>query len=644
MAESVVGRRSSQPMLAIFLLLAGIYLLTSGGHTYASDEEQIFGVTTSLVEHGSFALNAGTGEPPIYSSYGPGQSVLAVPLYVAGHAVATAFPPWGEAYITRAIISWFNPLVTAAVAALVCLAALRLGYGARPATAVALIYGLATMAWPHSKTFFTEPLASGLTFAAFVVLLEGGGWGMRAGQRQIRYIISGILATLACTVKIQSGLALPLLGLYVLYQAYQQAKETRRPSSFILPASSFALGAAVGLGALGLYQWALFGSPLSSGYGNASGVFSGDWAKGLYGLLLSSGKGIVWYAPPLALMPLGLIWLYRRDRAAALLCGSMALATLLFYGKVTFWHGDGAWGPRYLNMALPFMALPLVAVADAALSGRRIAAVTLATTLILAMPVQIAGEAISINAYIEMQDSERQRHFVPSQSPILGHLRLAAAQIGMAYDLALAPNSMVLREGFSYSEGDRDHGEQLPRWTLPSARIDLRPPASDNLLVTLSVSGCRPIPVPPATLGLRLDDTQLGGVAACPPRRIALLLPSRPSHLQIDSPAWNPADAGIEREGPLGFYLSRAEAWADTTPMILRGNPIPIPPLPAGSVSLRRWESDYRYGHWDVWPWYLANSGLPTTPSYLLATVWAGIALGMLGAGALLLRSAITDH
>ncbi len=632
--------RSATLPLAIFLLLAGIYLLTSGGHTYATDEEQLFGATVSLANYGSFALNAGTGDPPVYSSYGPGQSVVALPLYLAGRAVAAAFPSVGTAYLTRAAVGWLNPLVTAAVAALVALAALRLGYGPRSAAAAALIYGLATLAWPHSKTFFAEPLSGGLTFAAFVALLGDRRQGTADSRPIIRYVISGLLAALACTVKIQAGLALPFLGLYVLYR---QATEARRPLSRILPPVSFGIGSALGLGIIGLYQWALFGSPLRSGYGAAGGVFSGDLAEGLYGLLVSPGKGIVWYAPPLVLLPFGLIWLYRRDRGAALLCGSLVLATLLFYGKVTFWHGDGAWGPRYLNMALPFMALPLVALADAALAGRRGAALALGASLILAVPVQIAAEAINLDAYLGVQRNASLRYFAPDQSPILGHLRLAVAQFGLGYNLALAPDSIVLRDGFSYSEGDRSSDTQIPRWTLPSARIELRPPQTGPLRVALGVSGCRPAPVPSAAITLRLDGARIGELTACPARRIALLLPARPAHLQIDSPAWNPADAGVDREGPLGVYLIQAAAWANGSPLALRGNLLPTPPLPSGPVALRQWASDYRYGQWDVWWWYLAHSGLPTAPSLALGVAWAAVALSLIAVGAHRLRCALGE-
>lgn len=206
--------------LAIFLLLAGLYLLSTGGHTYASDEEQMLGAAVGVARHGSFALNAGTGEPPRYSSYGPGQSLLAVPLVWAGDALAAALPPHAAEWALRAAVSWLNPLVSAAAAALIALAGLRLGFAPGPAAAAALLYGLATMAWPHSKTFFAEPLASVLSFAGFALALPGRDKGRELEDvPALRWTLAGLCAGLACAVKIQAGLALPFLGLWALCAA-----------------------------------------------------------------------------------------------------------------------------------------------------------------------------------------------------------------------------------------------------------------------------------------------------------------------------------------------------------------------------------------------------------------------------------------
>lgn len=672
-------RLNSLP-LAIFVLLAGIYLLTTGGHTYAIDEEQMLAAAESLATQGSFVIEQGA-DGPHYSSYGPGQSLLAVPLVLLGHAVAAAFPPDGFALITRDVVSWFNPLVTAISAALIALAALRLGYSRAAATGTALLYGLATLAWPHSKTFFAEPLASLLTFAAFVVVLgpvdePGGRWRM-AGSPALA--LSGFFAALACTVKLQAGLALPFIGLWVLFEhvARRQATDGGRRSdkrriwsSVLRPSLLWGLGAIGGLGLLGLYQWAIFGSPLRSGYGGASGVFNGDMVEGLYGLLISPGKGIIWYAPPLLLLPIGLWQIWRRHPSVAALCALLSLATLLLYARVIFWHGDGAWGPRYLNMALPFMALPLVGlfrpcddVASACQRDKKeipargrlshspaapkrgessarecLSRSLLAITLILTAIVQFAGVTINLNAYLGVQRDSAQRYFVPSQSPIIGHLRLAAAQLATIYNVDLAPGSLALRDGFSYSEGDRSTGAQLPRWSTPQATIVLRPGGARQVRVELSISGCVPAPLQTSSLDLQIDGIASGTFAACPPRRISMLLPGRSATIGLQTTGWDPATIGLERDGPLGIYLSQAGAWADGSPLRLTGDLVPISPAPAGSVSLRQWSSDYRYGHWDFWWWYLAHSGLPVGPVWIFTAVWVALGGLMATSGLIVLR------
>lgn len=626
--------------LAIFLLLAGLYLLSTGGHTYASDEEQMLGAAVGVARHGSFALNAGTGEPPRYSSYGPGQSLLAVPLVWAGDALAAALPPHAAEWALRAAVSWLNPLVSAAAAALIALAGLRLGFAPGPAAAAALLYGLATMAWPHSKTFFAEPLASVLSFAGFALALPGRDKGRELEDvPALRWTLAGLCAGLACAVKIQAGLALPFLGLWALYSGGMLPATDKRWSvaGALRSGLLWGLGALLGLAMLGLYQWALFGSPLRSGYGGASGVFSNPLHEGLYGLLLSPGKGLLLYAPPLLLMPVGLALLWRRDAGAAALCGAVSLATLLFYSLVIFWHGDGAWGPRYLNMALPFMCLPLVAVAEAARKARGLR-VALALTCLLAVPVQAGGVLISLNAYLGVQRDAQRRYYEPAQSPILGHLRLAATQVAELFNLHLAPASLALVDGFSYSEGDREAGELLPRWTLPTAGLELRPPAAGRVRLELELSGCLPAPLPPATVSLAVAGEDLAELAACPPRRAALLLPAEPARIELRAPGWSPAAAGIDRDGPLGLYLTRAAAWADGQPLALRGDPLPVPPMPAGPVALRQWSSDHRVGHWDLWAWYLAHAGLPAAAAWSIGLAWAGAAALLAATGAALLR------
>jgi hypothetical protein len=160
--------------------------------------------------------------------------------------------------------------------------------------------------------------------------------------------------------------------------------------------------------------------------------------------------------------------------------------------------------------------------------------------------------------------------------------------------------------------------------------------------VTAVLDGCRPWPIAPAPVTLHLDGTPVLTDTPCPPRAYALLLPPRDTTLALDTPGWDPLAAGIDREdGPLGVRLHDLRATANGEPLTVHGALVPVPPLPpgAGPVTIREWVSDYRYGHWDFWWWYLAHAGFPALPSRLLAALWLAVALGLLLWGGYQLRA-----
>src|SRR5690606_35402546 len=136
-----------------------------------------------------------------YAQYGVGNSLFAVPLYWVGAALARVISPeaaerWlafrttllfppdaepGPALVKRLVVSFQGSLVTAALCALVWLFARRIAQRVRRGSApaeptggaaagrlspeaaawlTALAFGAGTLAWPHARTFFSEPLAA----------------------------------------------------------------------------------------------------------------------------------------------------------------------------------------------------------------------------------------------------------------------------------------------------------------------------------------------------------------------------------------------------------------------------------------------------------------------------------------------------
>ena len=116
------------------------------------------------------------------------------------------------------------------------------------------------------------------------------------------------------------------------------------------------------------YDVARFGTPFETGYGAQAtpAAYTTPLLVGLYGLLLSSGKGVMWFAPALWLAPAG--WRAMRAgagraRATALGALLMGAVALILYGRFQHWAGDGSLGPRYLVPLLPARASCSVAFA-----------------------------------------------------------------------------------------------------------------------------------------------------------------------------------------------------------------------------------------------------------------------------------------
>ncbi len=228
------------------------------------------------------------------------------------------------------------------------------------------------------------------------------------------------------------------------------------------------LGLAAALAGHGIYNLARFGTPFETGYGaqaTASAYTTPLWV-GLFGLLLSSGKGVLWFAPALWLaLPR---WLSgalpfaelppSRDpdvrvargwrRAAAAMTpvqrvrfGALAasLAALLLYGRFQHWAGDGSFGPRYLIPVLPLAFLVAALVLERGSRAVRRWAWTLG---VLGTLVQIGGVGVYFGAQMReagdypytlplehprfMSDS----HFNPRFTPIVDHWRMLIRNTG----------------------------------------------------------------------------------------------------------------------------------------------------------------------------------------------------------------------
>ncbi len=639
--------------LAIFLLLAGFYLLTLSGHTYSPDEETMLAVTRGLLERGSVAVVVEDDAPVSalrpgrddgrYSPYGVLPSLAALPLQALG-ALFGGGDPGARDYASRLAVTALNGPVTAATAALLAAWALALGASRRWALGLALLYGLATFAWPYARTFFSEPLAGLLILAAALAAERAG----RADEGMARRLLlaSGLAAGLLLTTRIAAGVALPVIGLYVLWLGWRQARAGGRPasfalSSFILHPSSFLLGLLPGVALLLWYNLARFGTPLASGYASEAGLFTTPFLEGLYGLLLSPGKSVLLFAPPLLLAIPGAIGLWRRGRAdVVLLCVGLFLSHLLLYARWGEWQGGGVWGPRFLlPVVAPLLALgaglfapsderrpaPRPVVAQRAPFGWGLWALTIPVAL-FGLIGNLGGVLLNFGTYV-VAPAPADKLYSLSGSPLVGHW----AMLGERWARYAAP-APVCRLGDGLYATEDPGGAALPRRS--GARGELRC-ATEGARVRFTLDDRRPPEAPPSELRLLLDGRPLGAPPAGQLREYRLLLPRGAVSLAVEAQTWNPMAVGFsERDDALGPQLAglRGVAVGDAPVVVVD---TAVAPLSERARPRWAWYYDPPNQHLvDHWAWYLPRSELGGLGAWALAGCilvlgGAGVGLGV---------------
>ena len=140
-------------------------------------------------------------------------------------------------------------------------------------------------------------------------------------------------------------------------------------------ALAFCAGGAVPALAMAVNAWIRFGDPLDNGYPLLP--YSTPVYEGLFGLLLSPGKGLVWYAPVCLVVIFAARTSYLQNRRYAITVAAMVLAHAAIYARFDVWSGENAYGPRYMIPLLPVIVAALAPVIDTGrhwLRGVRIAA------------------------------------------------------------------------------------------------------------------------------------------------------------------------------------------------------------------------------------------------------------------------------
>jgi hypothetical protein len=352
----------------IALLLIGLAILWAIPHSIGSDGEVRVQTLTALLKEGRLAA-------PRYSIVGP---IFAAPLFYAG---LTAF--YNVALLTLALLFFWHEL--------------------RDVRLLVLLV-FASMFPNHVQVFYGEPFTA-LAVTAGVVLLTRDralpGWAL---------IVLGAVNT-------------PSSVLGVAAIALLEARRTKRWSFVLLPALVVAL--------VLLENLVMRGHPMRTGYQGDASVktvmpysgkpeFSYPMFFGLLAIVLSFGKGLLFFVPGLFLPPA--TDADARLRRVRVLLLAFVVGLVVVYSRWWAWYGGVFWGPRvFLVASVPACLVLFTHLASSARRSPRLN-VLVAVALVLSFWVGVNGIAFDMAGMQICSENdfalEALCHFTPEYSPL----------------------------------------------------------------------------------------------------------------------------------------------------------------------------------------------------------------------------------
>lgn len=349
---------------ALLLALAALYALAGRGTFYSSDEGGIFNTGLALLQRQALDIAPGENvhrgsDGRFYACREILPSLLCTPFALGGLLIRAAAPavpaPVGStaaqlvggnwpSFVTATLL---GPLLIAGTLLMLVLFAQEEGVEPGDALGLALVAGLGTPLAFYARTIFPQAFESLWLMAALLAAIR---W-RRGGDARAALAVG---AACGLGVMTRGAFVLPAaaLGLYLMAARPQTWAERLRTGLV------FALPVILGGLVTAWVNWRRWGNPFDFGYHNPYETFRTPPLAGLYGLLLSPGKGLFVFAPVLLLVLLFARRIWRAGRAEVLLVGAISLLYLALYCRWYDWPGGLAWGPRFLvPLTAPWVAL-----------------------------------------------------------------------------------------------------------------------------------------------------------------------------------------------------------------------------------------------------------------------------------------------
>lgn len=383
------------------------YMLTGSRERPWADATPMYEVAEALVNRGEF--NIATAWPVDLERGRRGKTYAIAPLLQSLQHVPGVLIRKGLSWVWRGThdLAWpfaahIGPSALGAWTVVMFISICRcLGLALRPTLAAAAALAFGTMVWIYARSPYSEMLQTACFTAFALQVLRNTHETTRKSA-----LLLGLTAGLLINAKVVFALALMGGGVWLSIHTWGQWPRLRRLVGW--SAAAFLPLALL----LPLYNWARWGSPLASGYNLNIPVFEERLGLGLWGLLFSPGKSVWLYCPPLLLSVVALPRMWRQHRWLLAFIALLVGPVIALYGKMLYWSGDYAWGPRYLTFAVPLSLLPgawLVHDVMAAAPGwaRRLKLAGVGLLLVVGLGVQVLGASFYWDHFIRISQQAR---------------------------------------------------------------------------------------------------------------------------------------------------------------------------------------------------------------------------------------------
>jgi hypothetical protein len=418
-------------LVCLFGGLLAIYGLSYSGAFTADDEHLFISGAQSLAQSGQFEAPQVYGNARMQDDWRdvePLQPLLGAMLITVADALALGRTQ------TPFIL---NSIVTALTACVVFLTA-RIRAPLQTAVIIAVLYGVATTAWPYAKTYFRDPLAALMLAIAYLgyELAHDPPQRVRGWILIVLGLAGGLLA------KSTTAIALIAFPVAALLESGRDAFSWPRLRVPLVAATitltvAFVLSISIPVtGPLNRLSWVYLVSLAQYIIQSPHPRF----IEALVGPFISPGKSLFVYSP-LLLLALAAFVVDRANWKRWLLPWLMTLglvvAQALFYDGN--WWGSVNWGLRFLLPALPLLTITCAPIVDVLWPRWWWVVVSIAVVSAL---VQLGGVAINARDYqvslyeVAPNDVSRLAVWSVPYSPVLGHWRWLLQ--GHGIDLAWA--------------------------------------------------------------------------------------------------------------------------------------------------------------------------------------------------------------